>query len=219
MEIIGYGKHILDFVKYTYNVNRSDLIDPLSVVIRISMLAYKNIGTKISIQNNKINIQNGSFIQGTLRTYYGDKKSDINILYGPIIFACINYLNTRKRNEYLYIFKLASIGLTKLKDTYIGSDIVYNIDNIKNIVELFINNENVDPSTLIANYQTQAYKLKTDIYKHISSVWDDKRLSLIKILIDELSNSNDNTREELLSSLSNYLDFIDIKVSDLIKDL
>jgi hypothetical protein len=220
MEIINYGKYLLDVVKYTYNVNKNDLIDPLSAIIRIGMLSYKPAGTKISIQNNKICLQNGSFLQGTFRSLYGDKKTDINILYGPIISACISYLNNmEKRNDYLNLFKLASNGLTKLKETYLGTDIIYNIDQIKNIVELFINNENVNPSNIIANYQTQSYKLKTDIYKHISSIWDDKRFNIITILINELSESNDNTKNELLESLNSFLDFIDIKVNDLIKNL
>ena len=105
MEIVNCGKYILDFAKHTFNVNRNNLIDPLSAIIRIGMLSYKQIGTKISIQNNKIYLQNSTFLQGTLRSFYGDKKTDINILYGPIISACINYLNTDKRNEYLGLFK------------------------------------------------------------------------------------------------------------------
>jgi len=220
MEIINYGKYLLDMVKYTYSVNRNDLIDPLTAIIRIGMLSYKPSGTKISIQNNKICLQNGNFLQGTFRSFYGDKKTDINILYGPIISACISYLNnTDKRNDYLHIFKLASTGLTKLKDTYLGTDIVYNIDQIKNIVELFINNENVNLSNIIGNYQSQSYKLKTDIYKHISSIWDEKRFNTINILINELAESNENTKNELLESLNSFLDYIDIKVNEIIKDL
>jgi len=220
MEIMNYGKYLLEVVKYTYNVNRNDLIEPLTAIIRLGILSYKPLGTKISIQNNKIYLQNGTFLQGTLRSIYGDKKTDVNILYGPIISACICYLNNAtKRNDYLHIFKLASSGLAKLKETYLGTDIVYNIEQIKNIIDSFINNENVDPSNFIANYQSQSYKLKTDIYKHISSIWEDKRHDMIFNLINELSESNENTKYELLNSLSYYLDFIDIKVNDIIKDL
>jgi hypothetical protein len=219
MEIISYGRYIIDMVKYSYNVNRNDLIDPLTAVIRTGLLSYKPVGTKISIQNNRIYLQESSIIQGTVRSIYGDKKTDINILFGPIISACIIFLNSDLRPKYIDIFKTSSVGLTKLKETYIGTDIVYNIEQIKNIIDSFLNNDSIDPANFIANYQSQSYKLKTDIYKHIGTVWNEQRLSIVFSLISELSKAEDHVVPTLLSSLSAYLDSIDSKVCSIIKDL
>jgi len=219
MEIMNYGKYIIDIVKYSYNVNRNDLIDPLTAVIRLSILAFKAIGTKISIQNNKIYLQDSSILQGTMRSFYGDKKTDINILFGPIISACIIYLNSEVRDQYIDIFKKASMGLGKLKETYIGSDIIYNIEQIKNIIDSFLSHENIDPSNFIANYQSQSYKLKTDIYKHIGNVWNEQRLKIVFNLMTELSESDEQIIPNLLLSLSSYLDSIDSRVYAIIKDL
>jgi len=150
---------------------------------------------------------------------YGDKNTDINMLYGPIIFACINYLMEPCRNEFIELFKYASIGLSKLKETYLGRDITYNIDQIKNIIDSFTQNKDIDPSNFVANYQSQIYRLKTDIYKHIGTVWDDDKHKIMINLINELINSNDNIRDNIILSINSYLDHIDIKVSEIIKGL
>ncbi len=219
MEIFQNVKYVYDCVKYTFGVSRNDLVDPLSIIIKLIILSHKPIGTKVSIQNNKIIIQNNSLIQGTIRSIYGDKKTDINILCAPVIFACIHYLLPPNRERFLHIFKNATSGLAKLKDTYIGKDIVYNIEQIKNIVDSFIMNEKIDPGNFIANYQSQVYKLKIDTYKHISTVWDDKRYDILFNILEELDKSNEHNKESILCSLTHFLDFIDINVSETIKDL
>jgi len=219
MDILNSVKYVYDYVKYSFNVSRNDLMDPLTVIYRLIILSYKPTGTKISIQNNKILLQNNSFIQGPLRSIYGDKNTDINILYGPIIFTCIHYLMGPSRKDFIELFKYASIGLSKLKETYLGRDITYNIDQIKNIIDSFIQNEDIDPSNFVANYQSQIYKLKTDIYKHIETVWDDDKHKTMINLINELINSNDNIRDNIILSINSYLDHIDTKVSEIIKGL
>lgn len=219
MEIFQNVKYAYDCVKYTFGVNRNELMDPLTIIVKLIILSHKPIGTKVSIQNNKIILQTNSFLQGTLRTIYGDKKTDINILCGPVIFSCIHYLLPPNRDKFIHIFKHATIGLGKLKDTYIGKDIVYNIDQIKNIIDSFIMNEKIDPGNFIANYQTRQYQLKIDTYKHISTVWDEKRFNILFNILEELDKSNENNKESILCSLNLFLDFIDINVGEIIKDL
>jgi hypothetical protein len=42
---------------FLLNKNKNDTLDPLSVIIKLFIYAYKPVGTKISISNNKIQIQ------------------------------------------------------------------------------------------------------------------------------------------------------------------
>jgi hypothetical protein len=219
MELLNSVKYMYDMVKYTFNVSRNDLIDPLSIILKLGLLSFKPSGTKISIHNHKLLIQENTMIQGTIRTVYGDKQTDINILYGPIIFACVRYLDQTNRDKMMPLFKLASLGLTKLKKTYNGKDIIYNIEQLKNIIDLFITNPDIEPTSFIANYQSESYKLKTNIYTHIGTIWNSNRLDIIFGLNTELLNSNDNTKNELVYSLVAYLDFIDIKIGELISEL
>jgi hypothetical protein len=156
-----------------------------------------------------------------VRTIYGDKKNDINILYGPVLFACAIYLNSEKekREKYIDLFRTASSGLDKLRETYTGNDIVYNIEQIKNIIDTFIANTDIELTTLVSNYNSPNYKLKTEIYKHINMIWTDERLLIIFNLYNEIKASNEASRSELIKSLDQFIDFIDIKVASIINDI
>jgi hypothetical protein len=70
----------MDMIKDIWGKYKNDTIDPLTVIIKLFICSYKPIGTKISILNNKLIIQNSGIFQGTVRTIYRDSKNDINIL-------------------------------------------------------------------------------------------------------------------------------------------
>ena len=80
------------------------------------MLAFRDVGTKISINNNTITIIQPSIIQGTVRWTHGDTRQDLHHLLHPIVKAIELYdINL----PYIFnIFKYTSIGLTKLKSSY-----------------------------------------------------------------------------------------------------
>lgn len=96
--------------------NTVQTLEPMCCMIRLAMLAFREIGTKISINNNRIIIIQPSIIQGTLRWTYGDTRQDLHHLLHPIVKAIELYdINL----PYIFnIFKYTSIGLTKLKSSY-----------------------------------------------------------------------------------------------------
>jgi hypothetical protein len=91
-------------------------LEPMCCMIRLAMLAFRDVGTKISINNNTITIIQPSIIQGTVRWTHGDTRQDLHHLLHPIIKAIELYdINL----PYIFnIFKYTSIGLTKLKSSY-----------------------------------------------------------------------------------------------------
>ena len=121
--------------------NKNDILDPLSIIIKMFIYAFKPVGTKISIGHNKLYIQENTYIQGAWRRWNGDTKNDINILLCPILYACIHYLKNKENYEVFEpIFKVALDGLTTMKQTYAGTPIIYNIEHIVNIINLFLDN-------------------------------------------------------------------------------
>jgi len=96
--------------------NTVQTLEPMCCMIRLAMLAFREIGTKISINNNRIIIIQPSIIQGTLRWTYGDTRQDLHHLLHPIVKAIELYdINL----PYIFnIFKYTSVGLTKLKSSY-----------------------------------------------------------------------------------------------------
>ena len=140
---------------------KNDTLDPLSVIIKLFIYAHKPVGTKLSIGDNKINIQEPGIFQGTVRKIYGDKKNDVNIIFFPIIFACQAYLGDKKyRARFIRVFDIVVGSFDNLKETYQGNEIIYNISQLKSIAQNFIDNELFDPNILYSSYDSAGGKIK-----------------------------------------------------------
>ena len=199
---------------------KNDVLDPLTVIIKLFIYAHKPIGTKLSILNNKIKIQEIGIFQGTIRTLFGDKKNDINIIIFPIIFACNTYLNGQNKTKFRKLFETSCISFDKLKETYQGNEIIYNIDQLKTIINSFLNEDLTNSSSLMANYNSAGGKIKQNIYIYLNSIWNEQRLN---ILFGYLHEINETASEELIlsliNSLNSYMDCIDLKINNLIANL
>ena len=93
------------------------LLDPLSVIIKLGIISLKPVGTKIAIFNNKLHIQNPTFMQGPMRWTYGVTREDIHLLFNPITKAIHNY-SPYFNNTYKPLFEFAIKGLEILKESY-----------------------------------------------------------------------------------------------------
>ena len=205
---------------FLINKNKNDTLDPLSVIIRLFIYSYKPVGTKISISNNKVFIQENGIFQSTVRSVFRDSKNDINIIFFPIIFVCKFYLNEENKTRYLSLFTKLLDSFDKLKETYQGNEIIYNIDQLKNIIISFIENHNFDPNTILPSYDSPGGKIKQGIYKHLNSIWTIKRIDIIFGYIDEILNSTSNElTNNLINSLNSYMNCIDMIIYNLITNL
>jgi hypothetical protein len=100
---------------------KNNILDPLSIIIKLFIFSYTEKDTKISVLNNRLIIQNGSYLQATYRIINGDNKNDINVLLFPIIYACQKYIiDDETKNSFEDIFKRVIISLDKLSETYKG---------------------------------------------------------------------------------------------------
>ncbi len=97
------------------------ILDPLSCIIRLALLNFKEKGTKISISNNRIYYQLPTIFQGPMRWTYGDNRNDLHQLCNPIEKA-IQWFDPKKNDDVRDIFKYAVKGLIRLKDSYVKPD-------------------------------------------------------------------------------------------------
>ena len=210
----------MNIVKDIIYSSKNDILDPLSTIIKLFIYNYKPIGTKISIYNNKVIIQERGFFQGTVRKIYRDTKNDINIIFYPVIFACKYFLTSENNKKFIKIFEIVCSSFNKLKETYQGNEIIYNIDQLKNILESFLKNDNFNPATIISNYDTPSNKIKQDIYTHLSTIWNESRLNILFGYIDEiLITTSEELLDNLILSLSSYSNCTDIMANNLINNL
>ena len=123
------------------NEVRKSVLDPLTCIIRCAILSFKPHGTKISIQNNKINYHDPTFLQGTIRWSQGDKREDLHNIYNPILKSTEWY--SKENPDIHNIFRLAKKGLEKLKNSYDNSSIIsHSLELYINILNLFLNGQN-----------------------------------------------------------------------------
>jgi len=210
----------MNFLKNMIYQNKTDILDPLSIILKLYIYNFKPEGTKISISNNKIILQDVGIFQGSVRKIFGDSKNDINIIFGPVVYACLKYLSNDDRDKYLYIFEIVSASLNKLKLTYAGNEIVYSIEQIKNIIDSFISKKDYDISLLVSNYNTNGFKIKQNIYDHINTVWTDERKQILLGYIHEIKIFVSQEYEnELVISLSTFLNCMDITTKNIINNI
>lgn len=207
----------MDAVNNITSNNKNDILDPLSIVVKLFIYYYKPLGTKISIGNNRIYIQDSTYIQGLVRRYNGDSKNDINILLCPILYACITYLkNEEIRELYLPIFQISLQALTNMKQTYANTPIIYNIEHIINVVQMFVN-ESVPNINNIINPDTPLFKIKEHIYQQMNQVWTTDRKNILFGFIKEIMDVNNLVlKQNLIDGLTKFMDCMDIFVSNIL---
>jgi hypothetical protein len=199
----------------TASVSKNDILDPLSVIIKLYLYNFKPVGTKISVGNNKMDIQASTYLQGVWRRYNGDSKNDINILVCPILYACVHYLSSDElRDLHLPIFEESLQALSNMKQTYANTAIIYNIEHLINIIQAHVNRE---ASKGIVNTDTPLYKIKENIYQHLNEVWTPSRKNILFGFIKEITEvKNQSLKQHLLDGLTIFMDCIDMLVSNVL---
>jgi hypothetical protein len=204
----------------TYS-SKNDILDPLSIIIKLFIYSMKPVGSKISIGNNRLYIQENTYIQGVWRKWNGDTKNDINILLCPILYACIHYLKQPEHQPlFMPIFKQAQDGLVNMKQTYAGTPIVYNIEHIANILNMFLDNPdavNVHEANSIVNIDTPMYKIKENIYHHLNDSWTNHRKNILFGYVKEILEVNNTTlKGMLIDGLSKFMECMDTIVANVL---
>lgn len=135
------------------------ILDPITCMIKLSILNFYPVGTKLVVYNNSITFTEPNILQGIIRYIKGDGREDLHNLYNPITKSIEWYWNSNDKGI-MYMFKLAINGLIMLKNTYSQySTIQYALDhyietiqNGNNIKRKFDENSNED--SVLSNSNT-----------------------------------------------------------------
>jgi len=210
----------MDIIKNFFYPNKNDILDPLSIVVKLYIYSFKPPRTKISILGNKIEFQEDGIFQSTVRTINRDTKNDLINMLLPLTFACETYLSYKERTHYIKIFEEVIISLDKLNKVYESNEITQNIEQLKNIISKFIADKDFDPQTVIPGWNEPSPMLKKSFYSQTNSVWTPNRLKILFGYIDEIQNSNSHENKVILIvSLNTFMNYIDLLVCNLINDL
>ena len=171
------------------NEVKNSVLDPLTCIIRCAILSYKPVGTKLSINNNKISFVDPNFLQGTIRWTYGDKREDLHNIYNPIVKSTQWY--SVDNSHILNIFKLSKKGLEKLKQSYEENSIItHSLSLYINIMDMFIN-ENKECLKDLSKDENEENK----IYKELKELWSESQISIVDNILKQMEIDKDNRIE------------------------
>ena len=208
--IIDLSK-ILSSLRYTEKPD-SQVLDPFSCLIRLCLLNYKPIGTKLSFTNNKIIFQEPDFLQPAKRWSSGDSRQHIHNLYNPIFK--LNQWYDINTPQFIYLLNKSKSGLLQLLKCYNANDsniishsINYYIETINNILKqkstpqfLNENDNNVDNDELKIENNDKIENKK------------NKNKNKNKSIQNEIIKDTDNNT---INELSESTDIYSIKLKDL----
>ena len=107
---------------------RNSILDPLTCIIRLGILGFKECGTKVSVADNSIKFNNPNIFQGAKRWSMGDNREDLHNIYNPIkkVTSWFN-LNAPEING---IIRFAIRGIHLLKSSYNQNSIICHTLNL-----------------------------------------------------------------------------------------
>jgi len=176
------------------NILEKYILDPLSVIIKLAILAKKETGSKLTIDTNIIYIQEVGIFQGFVRFIFKINKDQIQYLYNPIEFASCKFLSESYVKQYpklINLFKNAIKGIDKLIETYKQNIIfTHSLFMYESLIYNNLSSNSLKDST-DPDYNPYLYKSDSisdeytkEIIDNFNLVWTDERIKLVLNMID-----------------------------------
>lgn len=181
--------------KETIITDKQFILNPLTVIIKLSILSCKPIGTKIHIQNNIIYFQEPGMFQSLARYIFNSNKSHLQYIYNPIKIACQTYLSSSKEfpTNIINLFISAKSGIENLMKTYITCPMT--ILCLKYYHEI-LSNYIVDKDFVVdKEITTELYT--NDILQKFKEQWNSSKLKIVIDLMDFVSKHDENNIKSL----------------------
>jgi len=202
------------------------LLDPLTTIVKLSMLAYKIPSTKIWIANHKLSFSEPSPLQGLGRWMMGGKREHIHYLYPSLLYFChLKYsaanigsgsedgLSETLREVIDFYNRLVIAGLQALKLTYSDSK----SDEVATCLDLYLPMLASEDETCIGARYERMNTTTKKVYDEFLKCWNKTNIEVITNLFKELEQRSDdpNFVAKTLEVLDNYLEAINFKIDKL----
>ncbi len=198
------------------NVNvRLFVLDPLSVIVKLAILGYKPVGTKVLIRNNVMYLQEPGIFQSFCRIIYATNKSDLQYMYNPIQLACQHYLGKEYDGDkrMVTLFAGAKKGIERLAETYKSCSMVILVLNyygtiIKNYVDKVYNQNIFSRDGMTPFYGGE-------LVAELNARWTQERVKVVLDIVGFILVGNEN--ENNVKSLENIMENMDKETGSIIR--
>lgn len=181
------------------------ILDPFQSLLQIALLSFCPIGTKFNIENNILQIQMPTYVQGILRWYNNDNRDDLFYLFYVCkrfssFYGNLRYVKNKNTNLYELMVRLGKNGLTRLIQTYSDTDKISLLHTLE-FYKLLLERPN-EMSILERNYNEEMEILEEEY--RINNVNDDNESikdEYNKIFDNDMKKeiTTDESEEELYS--------------------
>lgn len=209
-EILKYAGSISTIITHIIQNNEKhiEFLDPICTILKLIVLNFKEIGTKISIRDNSVYIQENWILQGCQRYIYGDDRANLYQLRLPILYfkgisngLIKTTINKKKLEE---LIPLTISGLTKLRTTYettkkTGIMIRNCIDEYIKILKTEYTEESYDNEIKNEPKHSSLFSL----YNQFTEKWDNKDIDLF---IELIKNAEEKNEKNVINKISKSID-------------
>ena len=202
------GLQYISMETFTQQKERSDMIlEPLQVMIQLSLLNFCPVGTKVSVSENILHIQQPTYFQGAIRWWNNDNKDDLYYLFHAIR-RYYKWYKTRNEEVYTYILKLAVSGISKLTETYSKTDrksISHTLNLYKNVLEL-------DTPDLFKDTNSNSIDIDS-VFQNITTIYPPALVKIIFSILNLLKDEQkDIHRQSYLNGLLLIMEPVNINI-------
>lgn len=180
------------------------LLEPFSCILKLGILFYKPIGTKISITKNSIYYNDASIYQGVLRTYAGDSRDDLHNICYPIMIALKWFPKSDKRFDFFY--QQCILGLTYLKNNYDRNSLTNH--TLSHYIEL-INNDSNETKPISGS----------PLINSLKDFWVKEEIDIIFSLFKYALTKDDADKQFYIKIIEKIIDNKEIKLNEYIKEV
>jgi hypothetical protein len=181
------------------------LLEPLTCIIRLAMLNFQEIGTKIAIYNNRISSQLPNLMQGAKRWVYGNKRNELHNLYKPILIS-LKYYDRSNDENISTIFDYAVGGLEKLTHTYSEHENDIVCHSIKLYKEILSATKKSKSARTDIENQLKDDDVTLPLYEQFNQLWNDRQIMIISELLQEAEEVSGTEEVDELNALLNAID-------------
>ena len=178
------------------------ILEPFQVMVELSLVAHCPVGTKVSVSDNLLHIQQPHWTQGVIRWYQNDNKDDLYYLFHAVRRYYMWYKNKKDNKIFKEILRSAIKGLDKLIETYKKSDrqsILHTLSLYKNLLEL-------DNNELFKDEKKETVSMD-QVFKNIVHIYNDNILRIVYNTLVLLEKENNEEHKQ------NYIDGLRLVLS------
>lgn len=209
---INYVKYYNMFSSILFSENKSKniILEPISCIVKLILLNYKQEGTKISITDNSIDFYEPSQFQGMLRNFNGDGREDLHNIYNPIL-KCIEWYPPNDDIKYSYFYKRCNEGIQKLINAYDKDSTISRTLDLycKTLSDAINKKESCEVEMAIEDNCEKKEENESPLLDTLKDFWKKEEIDLLYSLFQIIEKNEDE--KERITYIENIVNTVQIK--------